>query len=82
MLVLVGPVVYTVVDVCSTVLVGASVDEGETDVVFVVSTVVTASVVEVDSVTTVGQIYRTFAKMSDPRLQIEIHKLVVYKHLV
>ena len=45
---------YTVVDVPSTVLVGASVVEGEIDVDFVVSTVVTASVV-LDSVASVNR---------------------------
>ena len=49
-----GVLVYTVVDVPSTVLVGASVVEGEIDVDFVVSTVVTASVV-LDSVASVNR---------------------------
>ena len=58
MVVLDGVVVYTAVDVSSTVLVGCSVVEGEMDVDFVVSTVVTASVV-LASVTSVGEIYST-----------------------
>ena len=73
MVVLDGVVVYTAVDVPSTVLVGCSVVEGEMDVDFVVSTVVTASVV-LASVTSVSEIYSNLDQMLESCLEINLQK--------